>query len=292
MGKKRKNSGNRHGLQVVTLCISTALVLILLGLVLFTASTAQNLSAYMKENLVVTVMLRNDMTNPEGLQFCKSVRSKSYTNKVTYISKEQALKEGTKDMGINPKEFVGYNPFTPSVELQLKADYANNDSLTWIAADLKRDHNVTDVNYQQDLIESVNNTLQKVSLVLLVLAALLTIVSFSLINNTVRLSVYARRFSIHTMKLVGASWGFIRAPFLRKAVCEGIVAALIADCVLGGGIYALYTYEPEVMAVVDWKVLVITGVSVLLFGLIITTFCAYISVNKFLKMKAGDLYKI
>ncbi len=292
MGKKRKNAGNRHGLQVVTLCISTALVLILLGLVLFTASTAQNLSSYMKENLVVTVMLRNDMTNPEGLQYCKTVKAKPYINKVTYVSKEQALKEGTKDMGINPKEFVGYNPFTPSVELQLKADYANNDSLSWIAQDLKRDRNVTDVNYQQDLIESVNSTLQKVSLVLLILAALLTIVSFSLINNTVRLSVYSRRFSIHTMKLVGASWGFIRAPFIRTAIGEGVVAALLADGVLGAGLYALYAYEPEIITVVNWQVLVITGVSVLLFGLIITTFCAYISVNKFLKMKAGDLYKI
>ena len=292
MGKKRKNAGNRHGLQVVTLCISTALVLILLGLVLFTASTAQNLSSYMKENLVVTVMLRNDMTNPEGLQYCKTVKAKTYINKVTYVSKEQALKEGTKDMGINPKEFVGYNPFTPSVELQLKADYANNDSLSWIAQDLKRDRNVTDVNYQQDLIESVNSTLQKVSLVLLILAALLTIVSFSLINNTVRLSVYSRRFSIHTMKLVGASWGFICAPFIRTAIGEGVVAALLADGVLGAGLYALYAYEPEIITVVNWQVLVITGVSVLLFGLIITTFCAYISVNKFLKMKAGDLYKI
>ena len=292
MGKKRKNTGNRHGLQVVTLCISTALVLILLGLVLFTASTAQNLSSYMKENLVVTVMLRNDMTNPEAVRFCKSLQAKPYINKVTYVSKEQSLREGTKDMGINPREFVGYNPFTTTAELQLKADYANNDSLAWISKELKRDNSVTSVSYQQDLVESVNDTLQKVSLVLLVLAALLTVVSFSLISNTVRLSVYSRRFSIHTMKLVGASWGFIRAPFLRTAVGEGIVAALIADCVLAGGVYALYVYEPEIINVVNWQVLAVTGVSVLLFGVIITTFCAYISVNKFLKMKAGDLYKI
>ena len=292
MGKKRKNTGNRHGLQVVTLCISTALVLILLGLVLFTASTAQNLSSYMKENLVVTVMLRSDMSGAEGRQFCKAIKAKPYINKVTFVSKEEALREGTKDMGINPKEFVGYNPFTPSVELQLRADYANNDSLVWISKEIKRDRNVTDVTYQQDLIESVNSTLQKVSLVLLVLAALLTIVSFSLINNTVRLSVYSRRFTIHTMTLVGASRGFIRAPFIRKAVCEGIVAAILADAVLGAGLYALYTYEPEIISVVNWQVLVLTGVSVLLFGLIITTFCAYISVNKFLRMKAGDLYKI
>ena len=116
--------------------------------------------------------------------------------------------------------------------------------------------------------------------------------SFSLINNTVRLGIYARRFSIHTMKLVGASWGFIRKPFLKQALWVGIVAAIIAILVLGGLIYALYYYEPQILTVLDWKVAVITASVVLLFGIIITTLCANISVNKFLKMTAGDLYKI
>lgn len=292
MTKNRHRAGSRHGLQVVTLCISTTLVLILLGLVLFTVSTAQNLSSYVKENLVVTLMLRGDMATPEGKQLCKSLRAKRYVSNATYVGKEAALKAGTKDMGIDPSEFVGYNPFTSSIELQLKADYANSDSLRWISKELRRDRRVTDIEFQQDLIDSVNSTLQKVSLVLLVLAALLTVVSFSLISNTVRLSVYSRRFSIHTMKLVGASWGFIRRPFLRNALAQGVIAALLADAVLGAGVYCLYEYEPEVVSVVNWQVLAITGGAVLLFGVVITTFCAYVSVNKFLRMTAGDLYKI
>lgn len=138
----------------------------------------------------------------------------------------------------------------------------------------------------------MNRTLGKIGLVLLVIAALLTVVSFSLINNTIRLSVYARRFTIHTMKLVGASWNFIRMPFLRRAIAEGFVSALIAISVLGVGMYFLYSYDPEVRVILTWEVIIITSAVMLAFGILITFFCAWLSVNKFLKMKAGDLYKI
>ena len=155
-----------------------------------------------------------------------------------------------------------------------------------------KDSRVTDVAYQEDLMDSVNNNLRKFSVVLLALAVLLTCVSFSLINSTVKLSVYSRRFLIHTMKLVGASWGFIRRPFLRNAIGIGLLAAVLACGVLGGGAYLLYTYEPSIVAVVTWRELVITGGAVFVFGIVITTLCSCISVNKFLRMSAGDLYKI
>ena len=167
-------------------------------------------------------------------------------HKSSDIYKQGAGPEGTdRGHGHGPSEFLGTNPFVASIELQLKAQYANSDSLKWISKDLKRDSKVTDITYPQDLMDSVNTNLQKINLVLLVLAVLLTCVSFSLINNTVKLGVYARRFTIHTMKLVGASWGFIRRPFLCNAIGIGLLAAVIANLVLGGGIYALYTYEPE-----------------------------------------------
>ena len=292
MGKKRKSTGIRHGLQGITLCISTALVLILLGMVVFSVLSARNLSSYVKENLTVTMMLGEDITDPEARKLCNDLRKNSYISHITYISKEQALKEQTKAMGTDPSEFIGMNPFVPSIELQLKAQYANTDSLKWIASGLKSDKRVTDITYPQDLMDSVNNNLNKINLVLLILAVLLTCVSFSLINNTVRLGMYARRFTIHTMKLVGASWGFIRRPFLGNAVGIGLLAALLADGVLAAGVYALYTYEPGVLTVITWQVMAITGGAVFLFGVLITLLCAYVSVNKFLRMKAGDLYKI
>lgn len=296
MGKKKrkqeKNRSGRAGLQAVTLCISTAMVLILLGLVVLTGLVGRNLSSRVKENLVVTVMLAQDMTDTEAAQLQKKLRERPYMNQMKYVSKEDALKEGVKELGSDPSEFVGENPFLSSIELTLLADYANNDSLRWIEKELKAIPKVSEIAYQKDLVEAVNKNLAKISLVLLGLAVLLLIVSFSLINNTIRLGVYARRFSIHTMKLVGASWGFIRGPFVRKSVGLGVLAAVIACAVLAGFVYALYRYEPEILTVLTWKELAITGGAVLLFGVIITAICAHISVNKFLRMKAGELYKI
>ena len=292
MGNKRKNTGNRQGLQVVTLCISTAMVLILLGLVVFSVLTARNLSDYVKENLTVTMMLEDDMTNPEALQLCRNLRARRYISSLHYVSKQQALKEQTVAMGTDPSEFIGTNPFLGSIEVNLKADYANSDSLRWIEKELKKYPKVGDITYQQDLMDSVNDNLRKISIVLLILAGLLTFVSFSLINNTVRLGIYARRFSIHTMKLVGASWRFIRRPFVCRAVVVGLVAALIAVVVLAGCVYALVQYEPDAMTVITWEVMAVTAASVFLSGIVITAVCSSISVNKFLRMKAGELDKI
>lgn len=292
MGKKNKQTRSRHGLQVVTLCISTTMVLVLLGMVVFSVLTAHNLSSYVKENLTVTVMLSDDMSVNDAHLLCRDLYHRPYTRHIDYISKDQAQKEQTAAMGSDPSEFLGFNPFVATLEVRLKSDYANSDSLKWVSAELKQNAGVTDVAYQEDLMDKVNTNLRKLSVVLLVLAVLLTCVSFSLISNTVKLSVYSRRFLIHTMKLVGASWGFIRRPFMRSAITIGVVAALLACGVLGGGVYALYTYEPGLMTIIAWRELAITGVSVLAFGIVITAFCSYLSVNRFLKMTAGELYKI
>lgn len=292
MRKKKIKSGNHRGLQVFTLCVSTSMVLILLGMVIFSVLLGRNLSSYMKQNLVVTMMLEQDMTEPEAKLICKRLQVRPYVNNLQYVSKEQALREGIKELGTDPTEFAGVNPFLSSVDITLKADYANNDSLAWISKELKALPKVGEVSYQKDLIEQVNASLAKISMVLLVLAALLTFISFSLINNTVRLGIYARRFSIHTMKLVGASWGFIRKPFVSSTVLVGVIAAVLADAFLAGCVYLLYLNEPGILSVVSWEDLAITGASVFLFGIVITAICALVSVNKFLRMKASELYKI
>jgi len=291
MRRKRK-ARSRGGLQAVTLCISTAMVLVLLGMVVFSVFTARNLSNYVKENLVVTVLMSDDMNKTEAQKLCKELSRKPYITHLTYISKEQALKEQTKELGADPSEFLGTNPFLASAEVQLKADYANNDSLKWIAAVIKKMPKVTEITYPQTLIDSVNTNLQRVNVVLLVLAVLLSIVSFSLINNSIRLGVYARRFSIRTMKLVGASWGFIRRPFLGRSVLIGLISSVLACIVLGAGLYALWRYEPQVLTVVTWQVMAVTAAAVFVCGLLLTLFCSFISVNKFLRMTAGELYKI
>ena len=292
MKRRKKYAGNRRGVQLITLCISTAMVLVLLGLVVFSVQTSRNLSQWVKENLTVTVMLSDDVSVNDAKLLCRDLYHRPYSRNIDYITKEQALKEQSAAMGSDPSEFLGVNPFPATLELQLHADYANRDSLKWIARELQKNPKITDVAYQVDLMDSVNRNLTKVNLLLLALAVLLTFVSFSLINNTVRLSVYSRRFIIHTMKLVGASWSFIRKPFMRQALLVGVVAALIAIAVLGGCFYALYYYEPNIITIITWRELAITAGAVLLFGMIITAACSYISVNKFLRMSAGELYKI
>lgn len=280
------------GMQAVTLCISTTLVLVLLGLMVFFMLTARNLSAYVKENLTVTVMLGDSVSVNQARMLCRDLYHRPYSHDIDYISKEQAKREQCAAMGSDPSEFLGFNPFTATLEVRMKADYANRDSLRWIAKELRKHPGVTDVAYQEDLMDSVNDNLGKVSIVLLVLAVLLTCVSFSLISNTVRLSVYSRRFLIHTMKLVGASWGFIRRPFLRRALWLGLSAALLACAALGGGFFMLLNYEPGIMTIVTWQELAVTAGSVFVFGVVITTLCSYFSVNKFLRMTAGELYNI
>ena len=213
MRKKNKKTRSRHGLQAVTLCISTAMVLVLLGLVVFAVCTARNLSAYVKQNIVVTMMLQDDMTSGEAQQFCTKLKARPYIHTLQYISKEQALREGIKELGTDPREFAETNPFLSSVEVTLTSDYANSDSLKFISKELKAYPKVSEVKYQKDLIDSVNANIAKISIVLLALAVLLTIVSFSLINNTVRLSIYARRFSIHTM----SSWVRRGASSVRRS---------------------------------------------------------------------------
>ncbi len=293
MGKKRKPIRRRQGMQAVTLCISTTMVLILLGLVVLSVLTTRNLSNYVKENLTVTVMLGDSVTVKEGKALGKKLQQAAFAKKVTYISKEQALKEQTEAMGSDPSEFLGVNPFVATLEMNVNADYANADSLRRIVKIIKKNRRqVTDVAYQENLMERVNTNLQRVSIMLLVLAALLIIVCYSLISNSVRLDIYSRRFSIHTMKLVGASWGFIRKPFLRRAISIGMVASVLACGVLGALIYALYYYQEGVEQVIGVLEMAITGIAVFAAGFFIMLFCTLLSVNKFLRMTAGEIYKI
>jgi cell division transport system permease protein len=292
MKRRKEKAGRRQGVQLVTLCISTSMVLVLLGLVVFSVQTSRNLSQWVKENLTVTVVLNDDVSEADAKQFSQDLSHRPFSKTINYISCEQALKEQTEAMGSDPSEFLGMNPFPATLELQLHSDYANADSLAWISEELRKNTKVADVAYQVDLMDSVNRNLAKLNILLLVLAVLLTFISFSLINNTVRLSVYSRRFLIHTMKLVGASWGFIRRPFMKQGLVVGIIAAVIAIAVLGGGIYALYYYEPGILMIITWRELIVTALAVLAFGLVITLTCSYISVNRFLRMPAGELYKI
>ena len=195
-------------------------------------------------------------------------------------------------MGIDPTEFTGSNPFSPELTVTMEAEYANTDSLSVIVKRLLKDRRVVDVAYTKDEIDGMNRILEPVSIALLGLSVLLIFICYTLISNSIQLSIYSRRFLIHTMKLVGASWGFIRRPFLKKAVVVGVISALLTCALLGGIIYMLMPFMPHVEEIMTWRELAITAAAVFVFGFVITVFCTLLSVNKFLRMTAGELYKI
>ena len=290
--KKGKRKRSLSGMQIFTSCISTALVLVLFGLVVFFVQVAHRLSDSVKEDLVVSVLLSDEAGQDAIQTYTREMQQKTYIKQLDYISKEQALKEHIEEMGTDPEEFLGSNPFSPSLEVHLKADYANSDSLSWITRDIKSQPIVLNVVYQKDLIDSLNQNLQKVSLVLLILAALLTFVSFGLINSTVKMSLYANRFLIHTMKLVGARWSFIRRPFLARSFWIGLISAILANGVLIAGIHLFVHYDSVLENIITLHMVAIMGGAVLLAGILLTLTCSYFSVNKFLKMKAGELHEM
>lgn len=279
-------------MQVVTLCISTTMVLILLGLVVLSVLTARNLSTYVRENMAINLVLGDTISTADGSALVQQMQAQPFAREVKYISQEEALQTMAERLGADPVEFAGVNPFQAEIEIQMKAAYANTDSLRSISDRLKKDERVTDVAYQADLIDDVNVNIQRISLILLALSVLLLIVSYALISNSVRLGVYSRRFTIHTMKLVGASWSLIRRPFLRRSIIIGLVASLLACAILGGIVYSLYRYQPGATELITQRDLIITGIAVLAFGLVFMLVCTLFSVNKFLRMTAGELYKI
>ena len=290
--KSRNNAVSYFDMQFITSSISTTLVLLLLGLVVFFVLAANNLSVYVRENINFSVLISDDMKETDILKLQKRLNNEPFVKETEYISKKQALKEQTEAMGTDPQEFLGYNPFTASIEIKLHSDYANSDSIAKIEKLIKRNTNIQDVLYQKDLIDAVNENIRNISLVLLALAVMLTFISFELINNTIRLAIYSKRFLIHTMKLVGASWGFIRRPFLKRNIWSGVLAAFIADTILMGAAYWLVSYEPELIRVITPEVMLLVSGAVLVFGVVITFLCAYLSINKYLRMKASTLYYV
>ena len=290
--KSRNNAVSYFDMQFITSSISTTLVLLLLGLVVFFVLAANNLSVYVRENINFSVLISDDMKEADILKLQIRLNNDPFVKETEYISKKQALKEQTEAMGTDPQEFLGYNPFTASIEIKLHSDYANSDSIAKIEKLIKRNTNIQDVLYQKDLIDAVNENIRNISLVLLGLAIMLTFISFALINNTIRLAIYSKRFLIHTMKLVGASWGFIRRPFLKRNIWSGVLAAFIADTILMGAAYWLVSYEPELIRVITPEVMLLVSGAVLVFGVVITFLCAYLSINKYLRMKASTLYYV
>lgn len=209
-----------------------------------------------------------------------------------YISKEQAAKELEEELGENPEAFLGFNPLQASIEVKLHADYANPDSLQLIEKQIKKYTNVDELLYRKDMMEMVHSNMQRLGIILLALAAVLTVISFVLIGNTIRLLIYSKRFIIHTMQLVGATPGFIRRPFIRYNLVSGLIAAILAILMLTGALYYLQSELVGFIQLLDMQTLLIVDGALLLLGLLLTTIATASAVNKYLRMEVDQLYYI
>lgn len=288
--KHERYSTYRAGRQFVVATISTMMVLLLLGLAVTAVLAGRNLSTYVREHISFSLILDEDLRESEILQLKKQLDREPYVKVSEYISKEQALFENAELMGTNPEDFLGYNPYKPSIEIRLNAAYTQADSIARIEKQLGRQTDIDEVEYRKDLLDAVNENIRTVSWVLLTLAAVLTLISFALINNTIRLEIYAKRFLIHTMKLVGASRSFIRRPLVWRHVWMGMLAACLAGGLLWSGAYALINYKPGLVSVISPAVMVKVSVAVLIAGAGLTWLCATCAVNGYLKKKREELF--
>ena len=189
-------------------------------------------------------------------------------------------------------ELLSENPYKAEIELTLKQEYSNNEFMSKVETELCKNSLVEKVEYYKDHINTVNTNIRKAGIALLALLVMLTIISWSLIGNLVRLSIYSKRFLLHTMKLVGATWGFIRHPFIVSNMVIGLVSGILANLILGTGLFLIQQKEPGLINLLPTESLLIVAGGITLFGIIICTLCAYVSVNRFLRMRSNDLYFI
>lgn len=295
MKRKTRKSQRRGGrFATVTTCISTTLVLLLLGIVVMFVSIGTNFSHQLREELTVEVMLKDSLTTSQVQAIGQHLKQAPFARRVNYISKEQGTREMNEALQGDMGQFVGSSPIPAEYEVYLRSDYANLDSLNHYERSIKALPGVADIDYPRDVMQNLDRTLPGIGLGLLIVAALLGVVSFSLINNTVRMNIYARRFSIQTMKLVGASWGFIRRPYLWQALRIGLASAIIAGGLLGGALYYMQfvagegdIYFNQLITPVVWAA---TLGTVVVCGVVLTMWCAYVSVNHHLHLSAGEAY--
>ena len=276
----------------LTSVISIALVLFLLGLICLMGLLGNKLSVYVKENITFSIVLKDNQREADIKKMQKKLDALPFIKSTEYISKEQAVKELEEELGENPETFLGFNPLKASIEVRLRSDYANPDSLPKIEHYIKQYTSVSDLFYRKDMMEMVHNNMQRIGLILLVLAAMLMAISFVLIGNTIRLLIYSKRFLIHTMKLVGATPGFIRRPFVYYNMVSGVIASLLAIGMLSGFLYYLQSELTGFIQILDMKTLLVVFVLVLILGILLSAVATIIAVNKYLRMNIDRLYYI
>ncbi len=285
--KAHKRKVRNSNIQAI---VSISLVLFLIGILGLIMLYAQTLSIYVKENIGISVIMKDNTKEVDILQMQKFMDASPNVKSTEFINKEEAAARLKEDLGEDFVEFLGYNPLLPSIDVRLKAAYAVPDSLAKLEAELLKDPKVHEVYYQKSLVEVINRNVRKMGFVILIFCSLLSIVAIALINNTIRLSVYSKRFIIKSMQLVGATQAFIRKPFVISGIVRGIIGAGIANLMLLFVILFVRKQAPELFALQEFLITAILFTGVVAAGALISWLSTTFAVRKYLKLKGDDLY--
>jgi cell division transport system permease protein len=289
---KQEEKYNKRRLKssYITSVISISLVLFMLGILGMIILHAQKISNQVKENIGFSIYIKEEVKEADIIRFQKSMDVSSFVKSTEYITKEKAASDLSKDLGEDFVNFLGYNPLSAKIDVRLNADYANNDSLTKIEKQITKNEFVKEVYYQKSLVQVVNENIKRISLFILSFSTLLLIIAMALINNTIKLSVYSKRFLIKTMQLVGATQHFIRKPFIIKGVISGLYGALISIALLIGTLYLAQNNFPEIFNIQEIDLYLIVFGIVIFLGILFSWVSTYLAVRKYLNMKTDSLY--
>lgn len=288
--KENKYTGRRLRSSYFTTIISISLVLFMLGILGLIILNAQQISNHVKENIGFSIILKDGIKEVEIAQIQKSLDAENFVKSTHFIHPDSAAAELQRELGEDFISFLGYNPLLPSIDVKLNADYANTDSLSVIEANLTGNPKIKEVFYQKDLVSLINENVKKISFYLLAFSALLLTIATALINNTIRLSIYSKRFLIKTMQLVGAKSSFIQKPFVLKGIGNGLVAAFLS---IGLIVLFLYYLQQQMPEIIDFKNIELYGalfLIVIILGILISWISTMLAVRKYLRMEAGNLY--
>jgi cell division transport system permease protein len=274
----------------ITSVISITLVLFLLGIQGLILIHAHKLSRYVRENIGVTIVLKDSAKDADIARLQKQLDFLPAVKSTAFVSKQQAAAQLTEELGEDFVDFIGYNPLSASIEIRLKAEYANNDSLAILESQFMQINEVQEVYYQKNLVQIINDNVRRISFVLLTISAIILLIAITLINNTIRLSVYSKRLLIKSMQLVGATQGFIRKPFIQRGILQGVIGAFLSSFLIGFVLYYLQAHMPDIVTIkdIDWFLLLFATI----FGIavIFTWLSSYFAVRRFLKMSNEQIH--
>ncbi len=275
----------------VSTVISIALVLLMTGLLGLILVHAKNLSKYVKENIVLNIIVNDNVNEGNVLAMQKDIEKDPYVLRTEYISKELAAKNLKEDLGEDFVEYLGHNPLLPSIDVYLKEQYANTDSIQTFIQKASKSSRVKEIIYQESLIDMVNKNIRVIGIVILGFTVVLLIIAVALINNTIRLAIYSQRFLIKSMQLIGATKNFIRKPYLFYGIFHGLLGALIAILLLIFTLQFAQQQVPDLIFLRNWYEFGAIFIIVVLLGILISGFSTYFAVTKYLKAKSHSLYR-